>query len=124
LIGDDVVDFEHGREAAVDDGGDELLAIGVPKVNGRAPGPGDLPGAGDDDAQEMLAVDVLGKGFTQVVQEVVDDLFLLLEGEEFLVQLLLELEADAQLGAKVNVAQGEHDQAEATDVPDEVVHSA
>ncbi len=90
MVGHDVVDLQHGRKDAADDRGHQLLPVGVPEINGRALGPGDLPGAGDDDAQEMLPVDLLGEGLAQVVEEVVDDLLLLLQRDEFLLQLGLQ----------------------------------
>ena len=58
-----------GGKVPADHGGDEFLAVGVPEVNGRALGPDDLAGAGDDDAQQVLAVDVLGEGLAEVVEE-------------------------------------------------------
>jgi len=60
--------------------------VGRPEVDRRAPRRGDLAHAGDDDAQEMLAVDFLRERLAQVVDELVDDLLLLLQLDDLPLQ--------------------------------------
>ena len=93
LIGHDIINFQDGRKSAADDGRDELFVVGIPKIDGRAPGPGDLAGAGDDDAQQVITIDLLGEGFAEIVEKIVDDFFLLLERDKFLLQLGLQPQA-------------------------------
>ena len=57
----------------------------------------------------MLAVDLLGEGFPQVVEEIVDDFLLLLQGDEFLLELVLEDAAEAQFSPQVKRANHDHE---------------
>jgi hypothetical protein len=97
--------------------------VDIPEVDGRAPGPGDLAGASDDNAEEVLTVDLLGEGFAEVVEEVVDDFLFLLKGVEFTLILGLQAAAFDQLPASVKEAQDGDDSAKGHEVPENIMHS-
>ncbi len=123
LFRHDRIDRERRRKEAAQADCEELLAVVIPEINRRAACPGHLAGAGDDDAQEMLPVDVLGEGLPQVMEEVVDDLLFLTQGGEFQLEPRLHADADREFPADVHDPQSNEDHPKDDEIPTGALHT-